>query len=135
MANHKIVHAHMQAMLEINSPTNSLSSLQLFYDTIEAHVRGLAALGKSDDAYGAMLIPIILGKLPVDVCRNPAREHGNSEWTIGQLKDALLKEIRVLESGWFTNESLLESHRTPMTTTLHINISGCHSRSTDEGTN
>ena len=121
---HKIVHAHMQALLEINTPTNSLSSLQLFYDTIEAHIRGLAALGKSEDAYGAMLVPIILGKLQVDVRRNLAREHGNSEWTIRELKDAILKEIRVLESGWFTNEGLLESHRTPMTTTLHTNISG-----------
>ena len=94
---HKIVHAHMQALLEITTPTNSLSSLQLFYDTIEAHIRGLAALGKSKDAYGAMLVPIILGKLPVDVRRNLACEHGNSEWTTKELKDAILKEIRVLE--------------------------------------
>ena len=43
-------------------------------------------------------------KLPVDVRRNLAHEHGNSEWTIRELKDAILKEIRVLESGWFTNE-------------------------------
>ena len=28
---HKIVHAHMQALLEINTPTNFLLSLQLFY--------------------------------------------------------------------------------------------------------
>ena len=89
---------------------------------------------KSEDAYGAMLAPIILGKLPVDIHRNLAREHGNSEWTIRELKDAILKEIRVLESGWITNEGLLESHRTPMTTTLHTNISGHHSQSADEGT-
>ena len=81
-----------------------------------------------------MLVPIILGKLPVDVRRNLAREHENSEWTIRELKDAILREIRVLESGWFTNEGLLESHRTPMTTTLHTNISGHHSQSAEEGT-
>ena len=46
----------MKALLEINSPANSLSSLQLFYDTIESHIRGLAALGKSEDSYGAMLL-------------------------------------------------------------------------------
>lgn len=131
---HKIVHAHMQALLEINSPNNSLSSLQLFYDSVEAHIRGLAALGKPEDAYGAMLVPIILGKLPVDVRRNLAREHGNTEWTIGQLKDAILKEIRVLESGWIPNEGLLEAHRAPMATTLHTNVNGRHSQSTDEGT-
>ena len=46
----------MKALLEINSPANSLSSLQLFYDIIESHIRGLAALGKSEDSYGAMLL-------------------------------------------------------------------------------
>ena len=46
----------MKALLEINSPANSLSSLQLFYDTIESHIRGLAALGKSEDSYGVMLL-------------------------------------------------------------------------------
>ena len=48
---HKIVHADMQALSEINTSTNFLSSPQLFYDTIEAHIRGLAALGKSKDGY------------------------------------------------------------------------------------
>ena len=78
----------MQALLEISPPTNSLSSLQLCYDTIEAHIKGLAALEKTEDAYGAMLVPIVLGKLPEfeDVCRNLAREHRNSEWTKEQLK-------------------------------------------------
>ena len=65
------------------------------YDTIEAHIRGLAALGKSKDAYGTIFVPIILGKLPVDVHHNLAHEHGNSEWIIRKLKDAILKEIRV----------------------------------------
>ena len=96
---HKIVQAHMQALLEINTPTNTLSSLQLYYDTIESHIRGLAALGKTEESYGTMLVPIILGKLPSDVCRNLAREHGNAEWTISQVKEAILKEISILDCG------------------------------------
>ena len=43
---HKIVEAHIKALSEISSPLNTLSSLQLYYDTIQAHLRGLAALGK-----------------------------------------------------------------------------------------
>ena len=83
----------MQALLEINIPTNTLSSLQLYYDTIESHIRGLAALGKTEESYGTMLVPIILGKSPSDVRRNLAHEHGNAEWTISQVKEAILKEI------------------------------------------
>lgn len=93
---YKIINAHMQALLDVASPMNSLSSLQLFYDTIEGHIRGLAALGKSEDSYGALLIPIILGKLPTDIQRNLAREHGSLEWTLQDLKQGVLREIRVV---------------------------------------
>ena len=44
-----IVQVHMQVLnLEINTPTNTLSSLQLYYDTTESHIRGLAALENFD---------------------------------------------------------------------------------------
>ena len=46
-----IINAHMQALLGIANPVSSLSSLQLFYDTIEDHIRGLAALGKPEESY------------------------------------------------------------------------------------
>ena len=96
----------MKALLEINSPANSLSSLQLFYDTIESHTRGLAALVKSKDSYGAMLL--YLGGRQHYVYRNLAHEHRNSEWIIEQLRDAILNEIRVLESGLFTTNISLK---------------------------
>jgi len=79
---HKIVNAHMQALLDIPKPINSLSSLRLFYDLIENHIRGLTALGKSEDSYGTLLVPIILGKLPVETRKNLEREHTNLEWTL-----------------------------------------------------
>ena len=95
----KIVNAHMQRLLDLPKPDTGLISLQLFYDTIENHIRGLASLGQSKDSYGALLIPIILGKLPAEVRRNLAREHHTLEWSIDQLRDALLKEIKILEAG------------------------------------
>ena len=48
----KITSAHMQALLDIASPINQLTSLQLFYDTMENHVRGLESLGRSHKSYG-----------------------------------------------------------------------------------
>ena len=93
----KIEEAHMKALSEISSPSNTLSSLQLFYDTIQAHLRGLAALGKTEDLFATMLIPTILSKLPVDIRRNLARDHGNKAWTMTEVKEAILKEISVLE--------------------------------------
>ena len=122
---HKIVQAHMQALLEINIPTNTLSSLQLYYDTIESHIRGLAALGKTEESYGTMLVPIILGKLPSDVRRNLAREHGNAEWTISQVKEAILKEISILECGLPSSKGgVFDVYNSTITTTLHASTNG-----------
>jgi len=60
---HKIVNAYMQALLEMSSPLNSLSSLRIFYDIIKSHIHGLSSLGKLENSYGDLLIPIIMGKL------------------------------------------------------------------------
>ena len=40
----KIINAHMQVLLDLPNTSNQLSSLQLFYDSMENHVRGLGHL-------------------------------------------------------------------------------------------
>ena len=131
---HKIIQAHIQALSDISSPSSSLSSLQLFYNTIEARIRGLVALGKKEDSYEAMLVPIILGRLPSDMRKNLAREHGNSECTIVAVKEAILKEIRVLECGLFTHKgNIAEGHKSTMTTTLHTGASGHQPQHSHQG--
>ena len=82
-----------------------MSSLQLFHDITENHIRGLAALGVSKESYSTILVPIILGKLPVPVRRNLARDHDQLRWTLDDLQAAMVKEIRVLESGLYTTDS------------------------------
>jgi len=89
----------MQALLDITKPVNSLSSLHHFHDSVESHIRGLTALGKSEDSYGALLVPIILGKLPTETKTNLARARTSLEWTLNELQASILTEIRVLESG------------------------------------
>ena len=73
--------------------------LRAFYDTIEGHIRGLLSLGITQESYGALLIPIIWGKLPAEARRNLAREQNNSNWSIDQLQETLLREIQILEQG------------------------------------
>ena len=63
---HKLVAVHMQALLEVPNPTNTLSSLRTFHDTIESHTCGLSSLGKPEESYGDLLVPIIPGKVPKD---------------------------------------------------------------------
>ena len=101
----KIINAHMQAFLDLPKSVYELSSLQVFYDTMENHVRGLESLGRSHETYGDLLVPIVLGKLPSDMRTNLARDHDSHEWKFQQLRESILKEIRILEIGVHTNSS------------------------------
>ena len=109
----------MQALLNIPTLTNSLTSIRQFHDTIENHMRGLSALGKSEETYGDLLIPIILGKLPAELQRNLAREQNNGTWTI------ILKEIRIMEASNSINnqtKAFEELNLPSMTTLFHTKV-------------
>ena len=94
---YKLVNAHMEALLNLGKPANTLSSLQVFHDSIEQHMRALSALGRSSDSYGPLLTSSILSKLPTEVKKHMAREHPNSEWTIEEILAGMLKEIQIFE--------------------------------------
>ena len=102
---HKLINAHMQALLDMANPNTSLTSLRLFYDTIATHTRALGSLGKSKEVYGDLLVSVILKKLPLEVRRNLAREQASAEWTFDDLTKAILKEVRVLEAGCQVTDS------------------------------
>ena len=112
---HKLVAAHMQALLVVPNPTNTLSSLRTFHDTIESHSQGLSSLGKPEQSYGDLLVPIILSKLPRDIKQNLARSSNSTEWKFSQLMSAILREVEILETG-NTN-----SYRSPFTATFMVN--------------
>ena len=96
---YKLVNAHLQTLLHLPNPSNTLASLQLFHDSVEGHIRSLTSLGKSIDSYGDLLVSVILEKLPSETRKHLARECTDSEWTLRELQDAIFKEIRVFESG------------------------------------
>ena len=113
---YKLINAHMQALLNLSNVTNSLSSLQSFYDTVENHIRGLSALGKSPESYGDLLTPIVFGKLPKEVQKSLARDHSNSEWTLDELRSSIIKEIRILETEIHTSGHHDQPDTPPMIT-------------------
>lgn len=89
----------MQALLGIASPANQLTSLQLFYDTMDNPIRGLESLGRSHESYGGLLIPTILRKLPYELRKTLAHEYDNPEWKFQELREAIVREIQILEAG------------------------------------
>ena len=95
--------------MNLPKPANNLASLQAFHDKLESHMRALQSLGKSRDSYCAMLTPMVLGKLPLELKKQFAREHSSGGWTIKDIVACILKEIRVLELGYYSNS---HSHST-----------------------
>ena len=123
---HKIINAHMQALLDLSSPTDSVTNLRRFYDSMENHIRGLEALGKKQDTYGDLLIPIVLAKIPTSIKHNIIRENGTNNWTVEQLRKAILKEIQILEAGEETevfDQANKPFNTFPSTTSLLTNAS------------
>ena len=63
---HKLVQAHNLCRPYWIYP----ASLQLFHDSTESHMCSLSSLGKNNDSYGTLPVPIILGKLPTEIKKN-----------------------------------------------------------------
>lgn len=115
----RIINAHMQALLDLPTPSNNAASLRQLYDTIESHIRGLESLGKSKETFGDFLIPIIFGKLPSVVRRNLTRDHTSEQWNIDELRSSIEKEIIILESGL---EHQGEHNRSTITGSFHTSV-------------
>ena len=96
---HKIIDSHMQALIDLPTPSDSVTHLHRFYDSLENHSCSLETLGKNPDTYSDLLTPIILTKLPKSFKHNIIQESGSSELDVEKLHKAILKEIQILEAG------------------------------------
>ena len=96
---HQIVYAYMQGLPELSRPTSTIISLRTFQEKMESYIRGLQSLGQGQESFGNLPVSVILGKLPADVKRNMTLDHGNNKWKLQYLRQALNKEIDILESG------------------------------------
>jgi len=56
---YKIINAHVEALLSLTKPTNTLASLKAFHDTTERYMRSLSALGKSSDSYSWKMLCLV----------------------------------------------------------------------------
>ena len=96
---HKIIASFMKALWELPKPNDNLDNLEEFYNNLETYIRGLRSLGKTEDTYGDLLIPIIFEKLPAQLKTQISRDHGDKAWTLKELREAIYKEIQATEAG------------------------------------
>lgn len=94
-----IVNKHMDALL--NLPTihshHDLKGLRHLYDSVEAHVRGLRALGVTADSYGGLLTSILMNKLPSEIRLIISRELTEEKWDSEKLMKIVDREVDARE--------------------------------------
>ncbi|XP_074657161.1 uncharacterized protein LOC141910324 [Tubulanus polymorphus] len=96
----KIEQGYLRALLEISPPSNDHVSLRHFYDQTESYIRHLESVGRSPSSYGSLLVPIMLEKLPLNFRRTIARSCNklHSDWSLDELRCAILEELQIFES-------------------------------------
>ena len=66
---------------------------------METKIRALESLGKPQENYDDVLVPIVLEKLPCDIREHLARQHNDDDWLLSDLRYAIFKEINIKEAG------------------------------------
>ena len=108
----KIINRYMKALWEL--PKAAEKNVKELYDKLELYVRGLCALGKTEDTYSD-LIPVVFERLPAGMRTQLNRDHGDSPWPLRQLLDAIYKEIQAEEA---MEDSL--TYTEPSAATFHV---------------
>ena len=85
--------------MDLPAPTDDLFSLRNYGDKLESYVRGLESLGQSQEMYGSLLVPVVLEKLPFEIRKSIAREHGTDNLDLQNLRKSITREINILETG------------------------------------
>ena len=94
-----LISSFMNKLLNLE-PTSSLSDvteLRKLYDEIETQVRCLNSLGLDEKNYGAMLVPVVMAKLPQAVKLIISRQFGKNTWDIKLVLNALKSELEAME--------------------------------------
>ena len=104
----QIINKHMEILLNVEPVTaqNSLKGLRHLYDVVEAHIRGLKALGVSSESYGNLLTSVLMNKLPSDLRLIVSRRVTESEWDLDMLMKLMEEEINARERAGISSVQL-----------------------------
>ena len=103
----------------VTSP-HATKALRQLYDLAESHIRSLNSLGVTSNAYGSLLSPVLLSKLPSEIRLIISRQTSEEEWNLDDLLKTMRQEIEAREranAGATTSTRLSEkpSGSTPHT--------------------
>ena len=94
-----IVDRHMDALLNLTSVTShhDLRGLRRLYDSVEANIRGLRALGVASESYGGLLTSILMNKLPPEIRLIISRDLTEDRWDMEKVMKIISREVDARE--------------------------------------
>ena len=90
-----IVNRHTEALLNIAavSSNHDVKGLRRLHDSVEAHVRGLRALGGPATAYGGILSLVLVNKLPPEIRLIVSHEMTGDGWNLDKVMKIIEREV------------------------------------------
>ena len=108
----------MEVLLAVDAVSSdaNLKALRRLYDTVEAQVRGLKAMGVTAETYGGLLSSVMLSKVPPEIRLIISRAIGDGDRKLDGLMKLLLDELQARErsvAGEFTPVKAREKRKVP----------------------
>ena len=96
-----LIASHMSRLHNLKTlfSDKDIEGIREFYDSILLDVRSLESPGVEPEHYGALLIPIVIGKLPPKIRLIINRKLGEVGYSLPKLLDFLTEEIQVREKS------------------------------------
>lgn len=94
-----IINAHMEALLNLQSASTEkdIKTLRKLFDSIEINVRSLKCLGIDFEQYGALLIPIIMSKVPEEIRLIITKGIKGEDWGLDGVVEIFRTELEARE--------------------------------------
>ena len=108
-----LISSHMNNLLSFK-PINSLNEVKLlskFYDSVETEVRGLNSLGLEMENFGAMLIPVLMSKVPAELKLIMSRSFGKELWDVTVVLELIRTELEAREKISSQSDNKVSNYR------------------------
>ena len=116
----QIIAKHMDILINLDGVVSqhNIKALRHLYDSTEAQVRGLKALGIDSNSYGSLLASVLVNKLPPEIRLIVTREVKDKPWELDELMKIIEEEIEAREraSGSSTKINKIPVRVPPPTT-------------------
>ena len=94
-----IINSHMEALMNLPNvhSVRDVANLRRLVDDIDINVRSLKSLGLELKEYGALLNPLVMGKLPEEIRLVVTKEMNGKEWQLSTVLEILKSELGARE--------------------------------------